>query len=229
MPSSLNKLLPEIEEYEKVIWAWDEYRILKSYKLLENCKPGKILDIGCMGGKSLTNLKQKGWDCYGIELSDAAEIALARGINCLKHDVSKGIPFNDEFFDVVWAEEVIEHLMDTDSFLAEANRVLKRNGVLIISTPNIASLINRLRLLFGRNLRYVQYNLNGPGHIRYYTLDLLRNQLLNHDFRVNKIMGNFLSIPDPTKRKFLRKHFLAPLGTWLPSLSENLIVRAEKI
>jgi len=40
----------------------------------------------------------------------------------MQHDVSRGIPFDDEFFDAVWAEELIEHLQDTDHFLREVYR-----------------------------------------------------------------------------------------------------------
>ncbi len=46
-------------------------------------------------------------------------------------------------------EEVIEHLYNSDLVISEIYRILKRNGILILSTPNLASWINRLVLLLG--------------------------------------------------------------------------------
>jgi len=218
-----------VKSYEECIEKIDRYRIQKSYKLLENEPPGKILDIGCMGGKYMLPLLKKGWDCYGVEISEACKIAQKRGIKCVRCDASKGLPFKDEFFDVIWAEEIIEHILDTDFFLSECNRVLKLNRILIISTPNLASLINRIKLLFGLYPRYVQYNNCGPGHVRYYTVNILKNQLKVHGFKTVRIIGNFLSLPDPTPNKVIRTYILAPLGTVFPTLSENIIIKARKV
>ncbi|MCS7366864.1 MAG: methyltransferase domain-containing protein [archaeon YNP-WB-062] len=216
------------EDYEKGIWLLDSYRFLKSYKLLEGEKIGRLLGIGILAGKELLPLLERGYDCYGIELSEAYEVAKRRGIKCIKHDVNKGIPFDDEFFDVVWAEEVIEHIYDTDYFVSEVYRVLKDGGVFILSTPNLASLINRFRLLFGLQPRYVQFSIEGPGHIRYYTAKALKKQLMKHGFVIERIIGNFLSFPDPFPKKPLRRYILSHLGTIFPTLSENIIVKARK-
>jgi len=129
---------------------------------------------------------------------------------------------------VVWAEEVIEHIYDTDYFVREVYRVLKGSGVFILSTPNLASLINRFRLLFGLQPRYVQFSIEGPGHIRYYTVGALKKQLMKHGFVVERIIGNFLSFPDPFPKKPLRRYILSYLGTIFPTFSENIIVKARK-
>jgi SAM-dependent methyltransferase len=228
LPATVSKeALIERHNYEKHIWALDRFRILKSYKLLKEEKVGRIIDIGCMGGQSMVPLLKEGWDCFGVEISDAYLIACDRGIKCVQHDVNTGLPFNDGFFDAIWAEEVIEHLFDTDLFLKECFRVLKSGGVFIVSTPNLASLINRVRLLFGFYPRYVQYNNVGHGHLRYYTSATLKKQVSSL-FCIEKIVGNFVSFPDPTSNKFFRRLFLAPLGTYLPNLSENIIAKARK-
>lgn len=218
-----------IEYEERVVLDLDRFRRLKSYQLLKGEKIGKIVDVGCLAGLDMVPLLKEGWECYGVEISwEACQKALERGIRCVNHDVSKGVPFGDEFFDAVWAEEIIEHLLDTDAFLRECYRVLKRGGILILSTPNLASLINRFRLLAGKMPRYVQYNMSGPGHVRYYTLGALREQLNRHGFKVEKVVGNFLSLPDPLPGKPIRKYILSPLGNFFPTLSENLIIKARK-
>lgn len=61
-------------------------------------------------------------------------------------------PYPDNFFDVVLFCEVIEHLLiDPIHAIREIKRVLKENGILILSTPNVARLENVARLLSGAN------------------------------------------------------------------------------
>jgi 2-polyprenyl-3-methyl-5-hydroxy-6-metoxy-1,4-benzoquinol methylase len=222
----------DYQEYESTIDAMDHSRITKSYEMLadylESDMKGNILDIGCLAGKSMLPFLQRDWNCYGIELSNASVEANKRGIVCKKADVSNGIPFDDDMFDIVWAEEIIEHILDTDYFLSECCRVLKKGGVLIISTPNLASLMNRLILLAGRYPRYVQYSNEGAGHVRYFTKTILNKRLEINGFTTIQVKGNFLSLPDPTKNKSIRRAILAPLGDMLPGLSENLIFVGKK-
>lgn len=52
-------------------------------------------------------------------------------------------------FDVVLLIDVIEHLFDTDKAIAEIRKVLRKDGILVISTPNLSSFANRLLLLLG--------------------------------------------------------------------------------
>jgi len=62
------------------------------------------------------------------------------------------IPVEDESFDIVCCFEILEHLAtDPMQMIAEANRVLKPNGILALSTPNIASAMSLYRLIRGRN------------------------------------------------------------------------------
>lgn len=80
-------------------------------------------------------------------------------------------PFESSSFDVVVFCEIIEHLlMDPAAVLREIKRVLKPNGKLILSTPNVARLENVLRLAVGANI-YDPYSGHGPygRHNREYT------------------------------------------------------------
>jgi SAM-dependent methyltransferase len=60
-------------------------------------------------------------------------------------DFNKRLPFPNASFDIVYSVEVIEHLRCPYDFLNECYRILKPNGSLIISTPNIISLNSRLK------------------------------------------------------------------------------------
>jgi methionine biosynthesis protein MetW len=101
---------------------------------------GKVLDIGCGDGKLLSNLKNTGWETYGVEISDlAVEFARKKyGLNIFE-GVAEDAMFEDEFFDVIILSHVLEHLPDPKATLKEINRILKPNGLLIISIPNVNS------------------------------------------------------------------------------------------
>ena len=86
----------------------------------------------------------------GVELIERhAAVARSRGIDVAVADLDEGIPFPSESFDVVHANQVIEHVRRTDVFLREIRRVLKPDGLACISTNNLASWHNVLSLGLG--------------------------------------------------------------------------------
>lgn len=142
----------------------------------------KSLDVGCADGSFSFKLKQDlGLDVYGLDISEKAiELAIQSGVKAKVHNVENSFPFEKESFDLVLACEIIEHIYHTDFFLEEAKRVLKKNGILILSTPNLVSLYNRIKMLFGKYPSFVpEYHTSEgtSGHIRAYTLPTLSKQL----------------------------------------------------
>ena len=91
-------------------------------------------------------------------------------------NVEKNIfPFKNNEFDAVLCCEIIEHLgLDPTHMLYEIHRILKSEGCLIITTPNVSRLTNMSRLLTGKNIYdpYSGYGVYGR-HNREYTLDEL--------------------------------------------------------
>ncbi len=89
------------------------------------------------------------------------------------------LPFDDASFDSISLLEVIEHLSVEKLFfvICEVTRVLKSKGYLYLSTPNFASLENRLTLLFsGRSFLQIPKENEMPfGHVRMYTMQEIRN------------------------------------------------------
>ena len=132
-------------------------------------------------------------------------------------------------FDCVIAAEVIEHVYDTDFFLQEIKRVLKAGGILVLSTPNIACLANRIGLLFGRYPRYAEYKAGGAGHIRVYTSTAIKDQILENGFEILRFAGCNLPLPmhNPRIPSFI-KNLAVKGGDFFPGIAGQVVLTAKK-
>ncbi len=102
--------------------------------------PGKVLDVGCGQGTFLQLLKEGGWDCYGIELTEASASRASRlGIPVAVGEIDEN-GFAPHSFDLITLWQVLEHLPEPLKTLKKLTRLLKKGGILAISTPNIDSL-----------------------------------------------------------------------------------------
>jgi SAM-dependent methyltransferase len=113
---------------------------------------GALLDIGThegeFTGRVATHLGAS--SVTGVELLEHhAEVARARGFEMIVADVDEGLPADDGQFQVVHANQIIEHVRRTDIFLGEIHRVLAPGGIACISTNNVASWHNVLSLILG--------------------------------------------------------------------------------
>ena len=114
-------------------------------------------------------------------------------------------PFDDDAFDVVLFCEIIEHLlMDPIAVLSEIKRVLRPDGLLVLTTPNVNRLENVARMIAGANI-YDPYSGYGPygRHNREYNKHELHLLLTHLGFRVESLesadvhdnrAGNFTSV-----------------------------------
>lgn len=123
-------------------------------KLLEKfgVKDKKCLDIGPGTGRWLKFMKYLGADeICAVELSDVAiQRCSAFCDRIYKINVENDpLPFETESFDIIISFEVIEHLYSPTNYLTEMLRVLRKNGLLIMSTPNMISFASRIRMLMG--------------------------------------------------------------------------------
>lgn len=124
------------------------YKIAAPYPYLDGLAPGAILDIGCATGStnypygengSLRQLKGKGWRVSGLELSEtAAQVARGHGIEIHMGRLCD-LTSIKERYDVIRFNHVLEHSVSPTSDLMIAATLLKRDGRLIVSGPNIES------------------------------------------------------------------------------------------
>ncbi len=129
-------LLKKFNEVEKFHWWWAGRQTLIK-ELLIGDNPKKILDIGCGTGETLTFVKSifPKAAVTGVDLSaEAVAYTKRRGHPAKKADALH-LPFAEGSFDAILLLDVIEHIEDDSAVLAEAKRVLKSNGVIVITAP----------------------------------------------------------------------------------------------
>lgn len=106
---------------------------LNRMQWFDNCS--KILDIGCGIGHAMMELKSKGKDVTGVDITpDNVIVAAGRGLNVTVADMHY-LPFVDGTFDGVMMWDVFEHSLAPLVTLFECNRVLKSGGHLLIYIP----------------------------------------------------------------------------------------------
>jgi SAM-dependent methyltransferase len=120
-------------------------------KIVEELSPDSLLDVGCGDGNRLIScLSKVPRELYGVEGAPLLQAAAAaRGIKVLSYDLNGRWPFDEGKFDVVYSNQVIEHLHNTRLFAMEAFRVLKPGGTAVITSENLCSLLNCLALFMG--------------------------------------------------------------------------------
>lgn len=208
-----------------------ESRVKKTIRIIQGLSPkGRLLDIGCSTGQWALFWKNNGWESFGIDVNeDHVSQTTELGITARLCDLnSQQIPFADNYFDVIIAGEVIEHLIDTDSFIREIYRCLKAGGYLLITTPNLVSFENRIRILLGIYPIWVDYRLTNSGHVRAYTPRVLKKQLKSLGFKVVKHTGNWVPFIPQRILSDIQCPILAITGSLLPSLSMDIIMLACK-
>lgn len=104
-----------------------------------------LLDLGCWDGDwTSTIAKSIGTThTHGVEIVDsAAKLASGRGVTVIKADLGEPLPIADHSYDIVHANQVIEHVPDVDVFMGEIYRVLRPGGHAVVSTENGSSWCN---------------------------------------------------------------------------------------
>jgi ubiquinone/menaquinone biosynthesis C-methylase UbiE len=115
------------------IYRENQKVFLNFVREIKNNNP-KLLDLGCGdGGFTLKIAETIGSSrIYGIEINErAAENAMKKGMLVKVSDLNYRFPYPSNFFDIVSANQVLEHLWNTDNFFREVNRVLKKEDMLL--------------------------------------------------------------------------------------------------
>lgn len=113
-------------------WVWEHQQALAQIA------PGsKVLEVGCGLGTFIEKLQATGFDCTGLELNEsAAAVCRQKGLTVHNQLLDAHLKERSEYYDVVCAFQVLEHVYDVRSFITESLQCLKPGGKLIYAVPN---------------------------------------------------------------------------------------------
>jgi 2-polyprenyl-3-methyl-5-hydroxy-6-metoxy-1,4-benzoquinol methylase len=138
-----------------------------------------ILDAGCATGAMLEDLRNRGWEAVGVEISPAAVYAREkRGLE-VYNAALENCNFPPASFDVILASHLLEHLNSPELFLRETARLLRPGGSLILTTPNIGGFQARL---FKSRWRSAIFD-----HLYLFSKRTLKAMLVSAGFTVEKV------------------------------------------
>src|SRR4029079_14551447 len=116
---------------------------LDTFLALTFPKGFSVLDAPCGDGSLAATLRQGGYDAHGVDINATGAGLLGPAYHDV--DLNGRLPFADALFDVALSLEGIEHLENRFAYLRELRRVLKPQGTLVLTTPNIVGLRSRVR------------------------------------------------------------------------------------
>ncbi|GAB6056785.1 hypothetical protein JCM15415_21010 [Methanobacterium movens] len=172
--------------------------------LIENKKKGKVLDIAAGFGNLSYQLNKRGFDVCAGDIDPSKFVP--KHIVCKKVDANRELPWKNEEFDYVISVETIEHLENPWKFIREIHRVLKPEGTLIITTPNVESLLSRLFFLFFGQLKLFGRFYSDEDHITpIFSWNL--DKMINEKFRiVNLLYNDYDVIPKVNLKLKIRRN-----------------------
>ena len=182
------------------------------FSLLEKNNGAKVLDLGCDDGAISMKIAETigTADIDGVEIvEEKAKTAEKNGVVIKSFDLNGRFDFADDSFDCIVANQVIEHLYNSDSFLSEIYRVLKPDGYAIISTENASSWCNIFASIMGwqifslTNFSSKKRGIGNPlallknieslncfwNHVRIYNFKGLKDYLQTFGFKIETIRG----------------------------------------
>lgn len=165
---------------------------LKRYNvLLDELEPyrkmNNIIDVGCGDGFFLEAARKRKWNVFGTEFTqEAIEVCLGKGIEMSASPLGLR-NYKAEFFDVITSFEVIEHINTPMDEIKAFSTILRKGGVVYITTPNFNSIS---RDILNSKWNMIEY----PEHLSYFTTQTLSYLFRKSNFKRLEISTTGISI-----------------------------------
>lgn len=152
----------------------------------------KVIDIGCGNGAFAAAIKaQNNAEVWGIEYMEAHGIKAKNKLDKIYigkcEDFIKELPNN--YFDVIYFNDVLEHLAYPDNVLKIIKSKLVKNGVVISSIPNMRFYKTFKRLLFKKDWKYEEYGVMDKTHLRFFTKKSIKRMYEDLGYTIIKHEG----------------------------------------
>ncbi|NPD44300.1 MULTISPECIES: bifunctional 2-polyprenyl-6-hydroxyphenol methylase/3-demethylubiquinol 3-O-methyltransferase UbiG [unclassified Lentimicrobium] len=215
----LKDLEEKLEHYDGALDKWSKNYLKSNRKrylfdiqlISKYYKSGQILELGSSPYHLTHVLKQKGYSIIGADIdpSRQAKFISDQNLDIVKCNVEdEKLPFKDGEFQFIIFNEIFEHLrINPIRTLREINRVLHKDGILLLTTPNLYSVRNIVNFLRGEGFDnpYEQFlkleTLGHMGHVREYSVKQVLEFLDNTDYQSIEV---------------LRKSYTPLHGFWRP-------------
>jgi SAM-dependent methyltransferase len=162
----------KLAELEGRHWWYAERRFLLR-RMVRELTPGRAVDVGAAGGGNTRVLQELGWQAIPVEYGpDGAGVARSRGLPALRADALR-LPLADESMDAVVAFDVLEHIEDDETAVAEVRRVLRPGGAFLVAVPV--------------DMRLWSAHDEAVGHVRRYDRAGLLALLADGGFRIDEV------------------------------------------
>ena len=202
-------------------------------QLINEPSTPKFLDLGCGFGSASILATRDGLEVYALHI-DKRQLLWERnlksnlGISLVVAD-GQALTFQDSTFDVVYCCHALEHVPDDSNVLIEIHRVLKRDGIFLLSTPNKFNLSSKFRRKLKRQSTFISRE-----HLREYDRDQISERLQKFGFYILDLnMTGFLLPLGNTIFNFIVMQFgLQKIKNYLakrfPKSSESIDIVATK-
>lgn len=152
----------------------------------------RLLEIGCAEAAFSSRLKQDlNLEAWGVEMNAGAAARAAakldRVIEGRVEEVLGQLP--DGYFDCIVCNDVLEHIYDPYALLTALKGKLSNTGVIVCSIPNIRYYKTLYQLVFKKQWRYEDSGVLDKTHIRFFTLNSIRELFSELGFRIIRIEG----------------------------------------
>ena len=154
---------------------------------------GAFLDIGCGEGWALEYFQRQGWEVLGLDFSSFSlekfQPALRAHLRAgdLYEELQKLVAVGAQF-DVLWLDNVLEHVLEPAELLRQCRALVKPQGALMVDVPNDFSTLQQHLLATGKIDRPFWVVL--PDHLSYFNQDGLRNLAAATGWQVAKVLGD---------------------------------------
>ncbi|MEP6652156.1 MAG: class I SAM-dependent methyltransferase [Myxococcales bacterium] len=204
---------------ESSVMGYDDYEQDKQYimktagrrlrEIEQRTPPGRLLDVGCALGFFLEEAKRRGWTVQGIDIS-AHAAGYARDMLGIPTRVGllRDAQFEKASFDVITMWDVIEHVPDPVAELALCRDLLRPGGLLVLSTPDVGSLVAKVT-----GPRWMGFKL-AEEHLYYFSRETMRGALSKAGFETLAVSG--------IGKDIALDFFARRLGMYLPRVSDML-------